>query len=378
MSGPPVVVLAGGIVGEQLAGDPVLATLPIAGFVVGNAVATLPVVFAMQRFGRKALFLLMASVGAAGAVLGGLSILLHSFWLLTAAAFVQGSAGAAAQQYRFAAIESVEPEHGPTAAARVLLGGLVAAFLGPEVAFRFRHLFAVEWAGSFFVSAILYLLALIVLLSFRPLPIPPRLLQGETGRPLARIAATPTFLAAVVASAGSFAIMSYVMTATPVHMHAAHFSAEETKTVLQSHIVAMFLPSLFSGFLIEKLGTLRLMAAGVMLYAVTIAVGAGAREYLPHWVALVLLGVGWNFLFLSGTSLLPSAHRPEEKFKVQALNDFITFGVQALAATMAGVMLARAGWQALVYSTVPIMLLQVAVFAWWRSHLARASGGQAP
>ena len=368
MSGPPVVVLASGIIGARLAGNPALATLPIAAFVIGNAVATLPVVFLMQRFGRKPLFLSMTLIGSLGAVLCGMSIMLHDFWMLSAAAFVQGTAGAGAQQYRFAALESVAPEHAPTAAARVLLGGLLAAFVGPEVALRFRGLLRVEWAGSFLVSALLYVGAFVVLLWFEPLPRVARLEGQETGRQLSRIAASPVFQAAVFASAGSFAVMSYVMTATPVHMHGAHFSVEETKTVIQSHIVAMFLPSLVSGLLIERLGTLRLMVAGLVLYSLTIAIGAGASGFLPHWVALVLLGIGWNFLFLSGTALLSSAHRPEEKFKAQALNDFLTFGVQAFASIMAGVILARAGWEVLVYSTVPIIFLQGLIFArWWGS-----------
>lgn len=375
-SSGPIVVLAAGILGRTLSPVAGLATLPLTAFVVGSALTTLPMVLTMQRTGRKPVFLTMTLMGATAAVVAALAVHLQDFWLLVVACFVMGSATASSQQFRFAAIESVLPDQAGRAAARVLLGGLAAAIIGPEAAFRFRDLAGTAWAGSFIACGILYGCGFLVLLFFKPVPNPVSLALGagaETGRSLRSIVQSPVFVAAIVACAGSYAVMTYIMTATPVHMHGAHFSDEQTKLVIQSHIVAMFLPSLVSGLLMKHIGIARLLWIGLVCYLGTAAVGIARPDLLGHWLALVVLGIGWNFLFLSGTVLLTRAYSPEEKFKTQATNDFVTFGTQATASLMAGLMLAVAGWQMLLWSTVPIVLAMALVFAWWqRQGLAEA------
>lgn len=346
MSGPPIVVLLGGIVGGELAPTPSLATLPISLMVVGVALFVFPASFLMRRIGRRKGFVLAAMVAAAGGLLAAYAVAQGSFALFCAAAVLVGLNGAFLQQYRFAAVESVGEAYAGRAVSIVLVGGIVAGYLGPEIAKRTQELIpAGLYTGSFVAMAGLYVLAAIVLSFLRGVA-PPAELEVGTGRPLGAIARQPNYLVAVLAGAASYGVMSFIMTATPVHMHGGGFNLDQTALVIQSHIMAMYLPSLVSGYLQEHFGLLRTLVAGALLMLGCTVLAFFSREFFHYWGALVLLGLGWNLLFVGGTVLLTSTYRANERFKSQAANDFAVFGVQALASLSAGSMIYLAGWQA--------------------------------
>jgi MFS family permease len=345
MSGPPIMVLLGGIVGVELAPTPSLATLPISLLVVGVALFVFPASFLMRRIGRRKGFVLAAGVAAAGSLLAAYAVAQGSFALFCLSSLFIGLNGAFQQQYRFAAVESVEEQFAGRAVSIVLVGGIFAGYLGPEIAKRAQGLIpAGLYIGSFVAMAGVYLLAAL-LLSFLRDVAPPAEVDISSSRPLGQIARQPNYLVAVMAGAAGFGVMSFIMTATPVHMHGSGFDLNQTALVIQSHIIAMYLPSLISGFLQERFGLLRTLVAGALLMLGCTVIAIFSREFFHYWGALVLLGLGWNLLFVGGTVLLTSTYRANEGFKAQAANDFTVFGVQALASLSAGSMIYLAGWQ---------------------------------
>ena len=369
----PMVVFIGGIVGVQLAPDPTLATLPVAALVIGTALAVIPVARLMQRFGRKPVFIANAVYSAACALGASAAIALESFWGFTACVVLLGASLAVIQQYRFAAMESVSPEHVASAASFVLLGGLIAAFLGPELAHYGRSMLDVHFSGSFALLSLVSLLSILVLAYFKPVAAAESSVVGDTGRPLREIIQQPILWVAVMSAGVGYAVMSYIMTATPVSMHTMEgHSLLDTKWVIQSHICAMFLPSFFSGRLVEKLGPPRMMSLGLVIYGLCILIALSGQDLMHYWLGLILLGLGWNFLFVAGTALLPQSYQHEERFKVQGLNDFIVFGFQALAALSSGIVIYNYGWDMLIIFAVPFIVLQVLIILnWRRSHIGR-------
>jgi MFS family permease len=346
MSGIPIVVLLGGIIGSELAPTSILATLPVAIMVVGVAISTLPAAFLMRRIGRKPGFIGGALTAGVAALLAGYAVQIQSFWLLCLATFLVGIQGAFVAQYRFAATESVPTEKSGRAVSFVLLGGIVAAFLGPELAVR-----ASEWMpgakymGSFLAMAILYGAAAVALVFYteRSRTVNEVIVEG---RPLRKVASQPTYHLAVLAAAVSYGVMTFVMTATPVHLSSAHgFSLGTTSNVIKSHIAAMYIPSLFTGYLIDRIGLHRIMVSGALVLLASGVIGVAATSLPAYYAALILLGVGWNFLFVGATVLLTKSYSAGERFRAQALNDFTVFGVQATASLSAGAVLQLAGWQ---------------------------------
>lgn len=373
MTVAPIVVFIGGIVGANLAPDPRLSTLPVAALVIGTALAVLPVSRAMQRFGRKPVFIANTVFAAFAACLAANSIEVSSFWGFVASVVMLGASLAVVQQYRFAAMESVANAQMPKAASLVLLGGLLAAFVGPELAHLGATWFEQKFVGSFFLLAGACLLALPVLLVYRPSICEQSEQNSETqARPLKKLLQQPVLWVAVLSGSVGYAIMSYIMTATPVSMHVMQsFSLSDTKWVIQSHIAAMFLPSFFSGVLIARYGILKVMLSGVGVYVVCLCAAYAGQSLMHYWLGLVLLGVGWNFLFVSGTALLPQSYRQSERFSVQGFNDFVVFGLQALASLSSGYVIYRFGWEWLVVLAAPLLLvLLYSVWAWRRSQRA--------
>lgn len=367
MSIPAFVVFAGGIIGRQLAPDPAYATLPVALFMFGSAGSILPLVLAMQRFGRKPIFLLASATACLGGVLAMVALANAHFGLYNGALVLMGIGLAAGQQYRFAAMESVAPEAAAGAAARVLLGGLVAAFLGPQLVSWGERLLPVPFLGSFALLLGLTLAATAALCWYREPRRGAATVAAVPARPLATILRQPAVPAAVLAGATGFAVMSLVMTATPLHMHVANgHSLEATKWVLQSHIAAMFAPSLVVPWLVRRIAVTGLIALGLTAMTAVLVTVFAHFAFANYWFALVLLGLGWNFLFIGGTTLLASHYRPAEAFKVQAANDVTLFGLQALAALGAGWLLAVAGWQTLLLCAVPFLLLTLLGLLNWR------------
>jgi len=362
MAGTSLMVLLAGIIGVEFAPSTELATLPIALVVVGLALSTLPTGHLLARFGRRRVFVAYGCLAVVAALTAATSLVLDTFTGFCTAAFMLGWAGAAGHQYRFAALEAVPAEMAPKATSVLLFGGILAAFIGPEIAVRGRDLLATDYAGSFLLLTVSYL-AGIALISFHRDKHPAATGQDGAGRPLREILRSPVVVLAICSAALGYGIMSLLMTATPIsmHTHAGH-SLEATKFVIQSHIAAMYLPSLLYALLFDRLGFNGMLWSGAAVYGLCLGIAAFNTEFLGYWLALVLLGIGWNFLFLSGTNLLPLGYRREERFRVQSFNDFVAFSVQALASLSSGWFLYHIGWRGLVVVCLPFLAGFAALF----------------
>ena len=365
----PILILLGGIVGTQLAPSADLATLPIAIQIVGLASATLPASYLMSKLGRKAGFLTGNLLCLSGSLLAAWSIYQESFFLFCLASFMVGNFMAFSHQIRFAVAESVPLEQVPKCLAILMLAGIVAAILGPDIGRRFS---AVEglplYVGSFLGMAVLISLSFFILLMFYQNTMIKQTDHEDAARPMSEIFMQPNLILAIAAAAAGYCVMSLVMTATPVSMHEIdQYSLDDTTWVIQSHILAMFVPSLFSGFLVTWFGAMRIIQVGFVILAFCVLIGWGQPEFIHYWGALVLLGVGWNFLFLGGTTLLTRSYRSSERFKVQAVNDFLAFGLQAVGALSAGLLLAGFGWNGVMGFALPVLgLLFVGlIFSHW-------------
>lgn len=368
-SGASIMVLAGGLVGAKLAPSPSLATLPISIMVVGVALSTLPVAWLLRRVGRRRGYMIGSALGLAAALLAAFAIGQQSFVLFCLAALLIGSNGAFIQQYRFAAVESVPAARSGQAVSFVLLGGMVAGYLGPEIARRSQDwLSGSAFRGGFIILAGLYV-CVIVLLNFLQDTYRVDRVENDAERPMLEILSQPTLVIAIFAGAIAYGVMSLIMTATPVEMHNMHgFSLTDTAWVIQSHIIAMYLPSFFTGLLFTRFGERQVMLIGVLCLLGCVILGLASNVLFEFWGALVLLGVGWNFLFVGGTVLLTRCYRPAERFKVQAVNDFTVFGVQAFTSLSAGVLLFQASWNVLLLANLPALLLMLILLAFMIIH----------
>ena len=365
MSGSFLFVLLGGIIGSRLAPTPELATLPVSVLIIGLAASVLPAGVLIRRVGRRAACVAGAVVAGIGCIVAGLGIAASNFWMFCGAALLLGANNSMVMQYRFAAIEYVPPARASNAIAIVMSGALAAAWLGPEVAVRAANLVdGARYAGSFFAGAGLYALAAL-LLARTPDSTPPPHADSRPPRRFSEFAGLSDFRVAVLAALASYAVMSFIMTATPISMHVVDLHDEvATKQVIQGHLIAMYLPSLASGWIIARLGTRPVIVAGAMLMAGCIAIAAFAGHSVLHYAwALVLLGVGWNLMFIAGTTLLTGTYRSHERVRVQTLNDFMVFGSQAVASLLAGFALATIGWELLNLVALPLLAAVVLAVA---------------
>jgi MFS family permease len=369
-AGMMTVFLLGGILGSQFAPLPQLATLPVSLTVVGLAATAIPAALLMERIGRRNAFVASAALAALAALLVAWAVTLESFTLLCAATLLLGANLAFQQQHRFAAAESVPPGRVSTAVSIVMVGTLVAAAVGPQIALALKDLVpGHEYAGSFVgVSVLLAAAALVLTRSSAGLPHEHRAGHEATrdARPLATVVRQPLFLVAVAAAVVSYAVMSFIMTATPISMHVHdHHSDTDTAWVIQSHLLAMYGPSLFSGRLIARIGVRSGMAAGLVLMIACVAIDSAGHDLMHYWWGLVLLGIGWNLLFVAGTALLTTTYRPAERFRAQAVNEFSVFGTQALASLLAGPAIHALGWRTLnLAALVPLALFAAALVIW--------------
>ncbi len=364
----PFIVFIGSIHGRLLAPSPELATLPVGLVVVGTVLAIKPATWLMERIGRKPVMLLGTLAGTLAGSLGALAAWTASFPLLCVAAVVGGTGLAVVHQYRFAAMESVSSDMAGSAAARVLLGGLVAAWLGPEIALAGGGGQAqYPFLGGWLALGVVQLLAMVVLtFGYRASGEQVRGAAVGGGRPMAAILKQPVIWAAISAAAVGYAIMSFIMTATPLSMtEVASHPLEDAKRVIQLHIMAMYLPSLVSGWLIRVVGIPRMMGLGLLAYLGCVLLAFSGITFHHYLSALILLGIGWNFLFVGGTTLLPQGYRDEERFRVQGLNDLVVFGSQATAALSAGAVLAAFHWTGLLLIAVPFLVLHGVLMAIW-------------
>lgn len=371
-AGITLMVLLGGIIGADIAPTPTLATLPISIQVLGVAASTIPASLLMRRYGRRNGFVGSAIVAAFAALLAAYAVSVGSFVLFCVSTFFTGMNGAFVQQYRFAASESVEPRYASRAVSLVLVGGIFAGILGPELAKQTKDLLGGGlYAGSFVSLAFVYLLTAASMLFLKSTKAQDIAVSGEE-RSLGQILAQPIYLVALFSGVVGYGVMSFTMTATPIQLNRiSGFSLDDTAWVIQSHVVAMFLPSLFTGTIIERFGVIRVMFGGVLLLGLCVALGLISHHLLHYWWALVLLGVGWNFLYVGATVLLTQSYHPAERFKAQAANDFILFGVQALASLSAGTVIFAAGWVVLNLITLPFLIITLAGLVFLRYQLRR-------
>ncbi len=368
--GTIMLVTFGGIVGTHIAPFPAIATLPLSLSVLGLALTSIPAALIMQRVGRKAGFIGSALVATAAALLLAASVATEAFFGLCLAGFLLGANMAFVQQYRFAAAEYVEPDRAGRAVSTVMLGTLGAALLGPELGDRLRNLAGwPEFTGSFITLAVLCLLAALVLVALGQ-PRAHAAIDTSAPRSVGEIARQPAFVVALLGGLGSYAVMSFIMTATPISMHVVDgMSVSETKRVISLHLLGMYVPSLASGWLIRILGIRPMMLIGLALMAVCVAISAFVGQHFVHYVwGLTLLGVGWNFLFVASTTLLTTSYRSAERFRAQGLNDFVMFGSQACVSFLAGPAIMYLGWRTVNLASVPLILaVAIAVF-WLRAH----------
>lgn len=367
MSTSPLLIFVGGFLGKELAPTPQWATLPLSGLILGTALSTIPAAMLMKRVGRKRGSYVGFGFALLGTALAYQSTLLANFWLFLVSAVLMGINLAFSAQYRFAALESLDdPSDFPLALSVLMLGGLVAAFLGPELGLAGKELLDSPhgFAGSFLLLGG-QILSSMALFTFFEEPVVAQAASVEPARPLRSIVAKPVFAIAVGACAISFLVMSLVMTATPLNMHEiCGIDLSSTKRVLQGHIASMFLPSLVGGLLMKRFGIGKMLLVGAVFYAGMMLISLRGRELVHFWGALLALGVGWNFLFVGGTALLPRAYRESERFKVQAFNDLIMFGCQALGSMGAGWLLFGYGWNTLIWTCLPGILVAAAGAVW--------------
>jgi len=364
----PIIVFIGGILSSEMASDPSLATLPITLMILGVAAGSIPAAMIAKAKGRRfAVYtglscVFMASIAAINAAK------LSSFELFTFASFLIGVGGSFTQQLRFAAIESsLNSDDIPKILSILMLSGVFAAFLGPEVAVFGKDILSSPhgYAGSFLLLALLIISAMLIMLAFKNPIFNSDDVVGDA-RPLSEIAKQPVFLIAICTATIGFALMSYLMTATPLSMHHMQgHSLNDTKWVIQSHIAAMYIPSLIAPWLVKYIKLKGLLIIGTLIYTLVAFIALSGQEVMHYWWALLLLGVGWNFLFLTGTSLLPQSYHASERHKVQATNDFILFGFQAAASLLAGWVLFNAGWHWVVVTSLPFILILFAVIVFY-------------
>ncbi len=364
MTGASLVIFVSALAGQMLADDKSLATLPIAFQFTATMLTTIPASLLMGKIGRKLGFTLGQLIGVCGAALASYAIYEGSFWLFVLASSLLGSHNAFWQYYRFAAADTASGEFKAKAISLVMAGGVFAAVAGPQLAIWSVDIFApVLFVGCY--VAIIFLSTLTIFM-LQGISVPKAIAVeiSTRGRPLKEIMRQPVFIVAVISAMFGYSVMTLVMTATPLAMKFCGFDFSDTGTVIQFHALAMFAPSFFTGHLIKKFGVLQIIILGAILNIGCMAANLAGIEFVNFWLGLVLLGLGWNFMFVGGTTLLTDAYRPEEKTKVQAANDFIVFGAVSIAAFSSGALFDTFGWAA-VNAAVALPMFAAFVASVW-------------
>jgi len=356
-----------GLAGLSLAPNAALATLPVTCWVLGGAIATMPASFHMKRVGRQRGLTSGTLWGIGGALICALAIWLQSFWLLCAGALVWGTYNAYGQYYRFAAADIASPDFRATAISLVLAGGLVGGILGPTTSRFTVNLVGPKFMGAYLVL-ILFAVATMVLLRFIRIPTPSASERSASGRPLREIAAQPKFLLAVFSAAIGYGVMNFLMTSTPIAMQVCGHPYGDAAFVISSHVVAMFAPSFVTGRLMRAFGVLPMMLAGAVLNVICIFIALAGVAVANFWWSMVLLGVGWNFLYIGGTTLLTETYRPEERAKAQGANDQAIFIMMAISSFTSGMTVTTAGWERLNLMALPLIGAVGVALVWFAFH----------
>lgn len=366
-----VIFGSAGIVGTVLAPDKAFATVPITTYVVGLWIGTLPVGMIARRFGRLAAF----EAGALCGMLAGLTcasgVILGSFALLCLGTAFGGLYAAAHQSYRFAAADTASESFKPKAISWVMTGGVLAGIFGPQLIILTKDVLPhFLFAASYLAQTVVAIIAGLVLLLVRFPGSAKAVAKGSGGRPLAVLFRQPRLIAAVICGLASYAMMNLMMTSAPVAMIDCNHSVSDAALGLQWHVMAMYAPSFLSGTLIGRFGVGRMIAAGLTTIAASAVIGLTGTTVAHFWLALILLGFGWNLGFIGATAMVTECHRPEERTRVQSVNDFLIFGSMAIGSFLSGQLLAKFGWAA-VNEVVLGFVFAAAMLALWLSSTAR-------
>jgi len=352
-----------GLIGFALAERKTWATFGATTYVLGSALATMPLSLWMARVGRRTGFMTGALVNIGGCALGAFAVWQRSFALYCLATAVIGVYNAVGLQYRFAAAEVAAPADKARAISWVLAGGIAGGFLGPESVKLSRDLFATPFVGSFLLLAAYALCALAVQAQVR-VPRPSHDERAGGGRPLSKIARQPVFVVAALAGALGYGVMNLLMTATPIAMDICRHPFGAAALVIEWHVVGMYAPGFFTGSLIRRHGVLKIIVAGAILMACGAGAALAGNEIAHFLAALLLVGVGWNFMYTGGTTLLTESYTPAEKARTQGLNDFIVFSTMAVSSASSGALVSTTGWDTMNAAALPIVTLVAAAAIW--------------
>lgn len=367
MSGTSLIIATSALVGFALARDKSWATLPLAAQFIATMLTTIPASLLMDRIGRRQGFMLASLFGLCGAVIAALAIIKGKLLLFTFGTLQIGIFNGFGNYYRFAAADAVQKDMKSRAVSYIMAGGVVAAFVGPNLANVTRGIISnANFAGSYLSLAGLYILSLTFQIFLK---LPPKHRSAETadagsGRPLKIIAGQPMFIVAVICGMLGYGVMALAMTATPLAMHHFAHPFARTSFVIQWHVLGMFGPAFFTGHLIKRFGVLNIMLVGALLGISCMIINLTGSSIFHFWTALLFLGISWNFLFIGATTLLTETYRPEERAKTQALNDFAVFTTVALSSLSAGALQSRYGWQTVNLSLIPMLAIILAAIFW--------------
>ena len=355
-----VTVFLSGIIGSQLSTIKSLATFPPSIYVVGIAISTIFAAKVMSIIGRRLGFVL-ASIGSSLAcLLAAYSIFINSFIIFSFSCFLLGTGMAFIHQYRFAAAETVEKDKAPKAVSMLLLAGIVSAFIGITLANKTKDLISDHvYVGSYIALACLTIMPAIFLSFYKNSKITNKNNSTYSNvRTYKEFVSDPKFLQAMVAATFGYVVMAFLMTATPISMHYVHkLSVGKVGLVIQFHVLGMFLPSLFTGNLIKRFGFSNIMYTGVFFYALTISLSLFEPIFINYFASLIFLGIGWNFLYISGTSLLVTTYNEQEKFKAQGFNDLIVFSATAIGSLSAGILISLLSWKIVNFMCIPFLII---------------------
>ena len=371
-------VMLGGIIGMQLATNKAFATLPLSMMVVAVAATTIPATMLMKRIGRRKGCAIASASAVVALLLAVFALRQESFAIYIVSVMLFGINMAFTQQYRYFAAESVASKHVPRAISLVLVGSIGAAFVGKAIATRGEFwINDVQYAGSLIALAVMFIVQAILFFAMEPAKTHTKNDDSPAERPLKEIVLQPVFIVAVLGATAGYGLMTLVMTATPLSMHIDDgYSLEQTSSVIQAHILGMYVPSLFAGFIIEKIGVTRLMFLGTLGLLATSIIGLQGHTVLHYWWALVLLGIGWNFAYVGGTTMLTYTYSMAERFRAQAVNEFLVFGTSASASLLAGTVMYFFGWETLMLIPIPILIIICAALVYVRKDSLLRVGGR--
>lgn len=350
----------GTLAGYALAADKAFATLPATALTIGTALGTIPASLIMRRVGRRLGFMVGSGFTMAGGLVGAWAVIIQSFWLLIGGGLLMGIASAFAQLYRFAAAEAVTPDRRGRAISLVLAGGLLAGFVGPQLARSTADLLGARFVGAFLCIPLLGLVGLALMFGLR-LPEAAESRAGGAARPVVAIVRQPLFLVAVASELVGYGVMNLLMTGTPLAMVAHHgHGLPDAAFVIQWHLVGMFVPGFFTGSLIQRIGERATIGIGIVANVASLATGFAGTSVWHFWLSLLLVGVGWNLMFVGGSTLVTRTYRPSERTKAQAANDFMIWATVAVTSLSSGQLLHRHGWNAILVTAGPLLALATA------------------